>query len=178
MVEIIPKPPKKRPLWQEILFYLGITLVIIVIASFFGLGSLNKKAQKEIQALKEQISTVKTSEEINLKKDLFEKEKKINDFAALLTARQKNSNLFPFLEKICHPKVQFLGLDLTRVTGGYQVSIPGQAESFEALHQQLLIFKQEPKILDMQLSGITVGKEGRVNFSFNLTLTPDIFKFQ
>src|SRR4030042_6822949 len=97
MVEIIPKPPKKRPLVQEMLFYLAILLLVLVIGAYFALGYFEKKEQKTIQNLNEQISAVKTEETIELKDNLLAKEKKINDFSNLLNNHWQVTPLFSFL---------------------------------------------------------------------------------
>ena len=178
MVEIIPKPAPKIPLWQEILFYLGIFLLIATIGSYFGLNYLQKRASGEIQTIEDQISKVKTAEEEALKRELFEKEKKIKDFSVLLDEHQIHSNLFPFLGEICHPKVQFLSLGFSKSGEYYQVNFPAQAESYEVLHQQILILRDEELIKDLKLSGISVGKEGKVNFSLVFSLDPSIFEFK
>ena len=178
MVEIIPKPVAKRPLWQEILFYLGIILIVLTIGGYFGLGYLQEKTSRNIENLKDQISRVKTDEERELKEKLFEKEGKIKDFSILLNGHQVSSSLFPFLGKICHPKVQFLSLDFSKSEKDYLVQIPAQAESYEVLHQQILIFRDEKLIKDAEVSGISIGKEGRVNFDLNLSLDPSIFEFK
>ncbi|PIR02045.1 MAG: hypothetical protein COV63_02195 [Candidatus Nealsonbacteria bacterium CG11_big_fil_rev_8_21_14_0_20_37_68] len=178
MVEIIPKPAPKRPLWLEILFYLGITLIIIVIGAYFGLNYLYKKDTQNIKSLEEQISKVKTPKESALKQKLTEKKTKINDFSALLDGHRIDSNVFSFLGSICHPRVRFLSLNFSKSGEDFKIEIPGEAESYETLHQQLLILKAEKLIKEMKLSGISIGKEGKINFGLSLTLGPEIFKFK
>ena len=58
------------------------------------------------------------------------------------------------------------------------MQISGEAENFVVLNQQLLIFQTDPKISNTSLSQVSLGREGKVGFTFTLTLSPEIFKFQ
>ncbi len=178
MVEIIPKLAPERPLWQEILFYLGIVLLVAAIGAYFGLGYLQKEGTDKIQSLEEQISAVRTAEVTALKKDLSAKEEKINNFSNLLDNHRITTALFPFLGQICHPQVQFLSLEFNASSQGYTVGIPAKAESFRALYQQLLILKDQDLVTKMEVAGIALGKEGGIDFKLDLSLSPKIFKFE
>ena len=178
MVGIIPKPASKVPLWQQIALYSAIILLIAVIASYFGLEYLEKKASENIENLEAQIANVKTEEEMMLRRELFKKEQNVNDFVVALNNHETHSALFLFLEEICHPKVQFLGVGFSTEETGPRVEIPANAESYEAVHQQLMILKDESSIKGFQLEGINIGKDGKIGFNLLLSLDPEIFKFE
>jgi len=179
MVEIIPKPAPKRPFWQEILFYAGILLLALAVGAYFGLGYLEKEGRKNLQNLEEQISAVKTKELTELRQKLEIKEKQINNLSNLLNNHRQTTSLFPFLGKICHPRVQFLSLELQATQEwGYQIKIPARAESFQVLYQQLLLLKEQSLIDKMEVTGISLGKEGGIDFSLTLSLSPELFKFE
>jgi len=178
MAGIIPKPAPKVPLWQQIAFYSAIILLIAVIGSYFGLEYLEKKASEKIENLEVQIANVKTEEEMALRRELFRKEQNINDFIVILNKHEAHSALFLFLERICHPKVQFLGVGFSTEKTGPRVEIPANAESYEVVHQQLMILKDESLIKGFQLGGINIGKDGKIGFNLLLSLDPEIFKFK
>jgi len=52
----------------------------------------------------------------------------------------------------------------------------GQTENFSTLEQQISILKLKKEIKDINLSSISIGKEGKVDFTLNLSLDPAIFK--
>jgi len=178
MVEIIPKAKPKMPMWQEVLFYLSILTAVIMIGGYFGLNHFNKEVLQESADLSQQISDAKTPEESALRSEIFEKSKKVNDFANIINDHQITSKLFPFLGKICHPKVQFLSLNFSKVENGYSVEIPAQAESYKALHQQILILMGNKTIENLEISGISMAREGGISFNFSLTIPLEIFKFE
>jgi len=174
MVEIIPKPKAKTPPWFNILFYFSISLLIIAILSFFILNQLQKKATFNLQNLDELLKNTKTQERINLEKELINYQKKTDDFSYLVKNHNLTSKLFDFLENITHPAVYFSSLSFSSENG--IVVLRGGTENFQTLGQQLSIFKTEPLIKEVNLSEVSIGREGKINFTFTLSLLSEIFK--
>ena len=178
MGEIIPKPTLKTPLWQQIMLSVSIFIIIASVCGYFGLNYLQNKKTKEIKGIEDQISLIKSSEGVELRKELFEKEKKVDDFKYFFEKHNIYSNLFPFLGSICHPKVRFITFGFMKDESGYDVNISAEAESYEALHQQVIIFKAEDIIEDIDVSSISIAKEGGISFNANLSLNSELFKFE
>ena len=175
MVEIIPKPTPKLPFkWLNILFYFSLILVLFSIFSFFLIDHFQRKAFQTLEDLESTLAREKTPEEVALEKEIFGYQKKINDFSILLESYQPPLNFFPVLEKNSHPKVQFTDFSLN--PKNLQAILSGKTESFQTLDQQLSIFKKENLIKDVNLSKLFIGKEGEVEFTLNLSLSPAIFK--
>lgn len=174
MVEIIPKPAPKLPLWQNLLLYFAIALFLLSLSSYFILSSSLKKASQELQNLEETLAKEKTPAEIALETEILGYQRKIKDFAELLKEHKNPSKFFEFLEGICHPKVWFSKISLSPEDS--QAEVSGEAETFQVLGQQLLILKNQVLIRNLNLSKIAIGKEGKVNFILNFTLDPAIFK--
>lgn len=173
-IDIIPKPPEEEPILLNILFYISIGLLISAILIYFLLGYLQRNVNEILEERKSQLQIIQTPEEQELEKDVLRYQKKIDDFAIIFRRHKTNSNVFPFLEEITHPEVRFSDFSLTKPS----VTLSGIAESFTVMDQQLSIFRENPKILDTNLSQILLDKDGRISFNFTLTLSPEIFKFK
>lgn len=173
-IEIIPKKTEAKLPAVNILFYLSLILLIIFVLSYFVLGYFQKKSAKTLQNIEDIISQKETSEAKALKKKIFGYQEKIEVVASLLTSHQLSRNFFTRLEDLSCPKVFFSNLDLD--VGKSQVSLSGQTESFEALGQQLLIFKKGEFIKDVNLTKVSIGKEGEIEFTIELSFDPQIFK--
>ena len=174
MVEIIPKPAAKIPLWLNILFYFSIILLIGLISSYFVFNHFIKKSETALQNLEESLAKEKTSETQLLEKEILSYQKKIEDVDKLLTEHKLTSKVFEFLEKISHPKIQFSKFDFNLT--GSQARVSGVTENFQTLGQQLLLLKKESLIKEVNLSEISLGKGEEVSFSLLLLLDPQIFK--
>ena len=174
MIEIIPKPAAKLPLWQNILFYFSIAVLIASFLSYFVLDNFIKNSQKILQELGETLAREKTGSQLLLEEEVFNYQKKIADFSQLLQSHLFTSKTLGLLERNSHPKIWFSQYNLDSTKG--ILALSGEAEDFSVLGQQLLIFKKEPLIKGLDLSNISVGKKGRVEFTLNLSLAPQLFR--
>jgi len=172
-MEIIPKPIEKIPIWQRILAYLSILILLVLIVASFILISLEKEAKIALQNLDEKIFKARTSEIISLEKEILTYQKKIKDFSQLIGEHLFPSKLFPFLEEKTHQKISFSKIDITPRDS--KISLLGQTESFSTLGQQLSIF-QDSLIKDLSLLGVSISKEGKIEFSLEISFDPKILK--
>lgn len=174
MVEIIPKPAKKILPRQNLLFYLSLGLATAAVLGFFVLGNFESKALTTLQNLEDEVAQIGTIEERAIETKVFDYDKKINNFSILLENHQKSTNFFKFLEEISHPQVWFSNVILNLET--FQAVISGQTPNFQTLGQQLLIFQDQDSIEEINLSSLSLSKEGRAEFTFQLSLDSQIFK--
>jgi len=173
-IEIIPKPVRKASPLQNILFYFAIGLLLLSIGAYFVLGYFVKKSELTLQDLEETLAREKTEEETILEKEVFGYERKVEDFSTLIGQHTYASKFFNFFESLCHPKVWFSEINLDIINHGLILS--GKTETFLILDQQFLIFQQEGLIKETILTKLSIGGEGLVNFTFDLTLNPIIVK--
>lgn len=174
MIEIIPKPAQKLPLWLNILFYFSMALLLAAILVYFIFSHSLEKSETSLKNLEETLSQEKTNEEIALESEAFGYQKKIKDFSKLLAQHLSPSNFFDFIEENCHPKIWFSQISLNPQTA--QVTLSGEAEDFSAVGQQLFILKSNPSVKKVALAQISIGKRGRVDFNLNLSLDPSVLK--
>ena len=173
VIEIIPKKEAEVPSWQNFLLYFCIALFAISIIGYFTLNYFVKKSEQNLQEINELINKAKSPERITLESELKSLRDKIDDFAPLILNHKKSSNFFSFLEKNTHPKVFFTDLNLD--TEGSRVELSGQADDFQTLGQQFLIFQKAGFLQDLKMTKIEINKEGKIEFSFTLFLNQKIF---
>lgn len=172
-IEVIPKPKTRKITWST-----GLLMFCLVV--FLGLGGSLlyfyfsiKNFQQEIEINAGKIRALETSNK-PLREELLAYEQKINNFATLLSGHKKIENIFAFLEEKCHPQVRFKTFDWNSKSAELLVS--AQAETFVALEQQIIILRAESLITKLSLSGLSLSKEGEINFSLRLTFDPQILK--
>lgn len=176
MVEIIPKPIEEKPLWQKILFYFSILLLVGVISGYFYLFYLQKKADKDLAELNQKISEGQTPERLALEEETLDWNNKLQDFAPFLTQHILNTQFFDFLEQKTHSRIFFNKINLN--SKNYSVLLSGKADSFVTLGQQLLIFEKEQLIENFTVKDVSLNKEGQIEFSLELSLSSQIFKYK
>lgn len=177
-IEIAQKPKISKMSFANIFFYLVLVLLLALLISYVILIIYQKRMQNELADIKKSLE--KTPEEKTLEEEIFGSEKnigyqqKIKDFNTLFNAHKLPLNLLNFLEGNTHPRILFskFNLDLEKNL----LNMSGSADTFEILGQQALIFKNQDFIKNINLSRVSLGQEGKINFDFQLTLDPKIFK--
>jgi len=175
VIEVIPKREIKGPSWQNYLLYFIIVLLILAIIGYFVLDHFVKKSDQKLKEVEGKIEETKSPEKRALEDRLKSLSAKIDDFTPLLLGHKKSSNLFVFLEENTHPKVFFNKLDFDAKAN--HIKISGQTDNFFTLGQQLLIFRNSEFVQNLKLSEIKISKEGKVEFTFDFSLTPNLFNF-
>lgn len=176
-IDIIPKPgaiAKREVSYSQVLSYVLIILLLFAFLGYFSLNVMVKKSQQKLEEVKSAVSKTETKEVQELEDKIIRAKEKIGLFSKLLDSRKKSSNFFNFLKENCHSKASFSELKLDLERG--EVVISGQAESFRVLGEQMLIFKNSELIQSVNLSTVSIEREGGIGFELNLSLDPRIFK--
>lgn len=174
MVEIIPKPVEKKFNWQDIIFDFLLFLILASLLAYFILSNSLKKAETNLRNLEEALAKEKTAEEIALEKEVFDYQRKIEDFSKLINLHLFPSKFFEFIEKNSHPKIWFSKLNLNPPKK--EAELAGQTENFIILGQQLQIFRSHPLARNLDLVKINLGKEGKIDFELKITFDSQLFK--
>lgn len=172
-IEIIPKKKEAAPPWQIIIFSILILLLLLAIVFYFFLLNQEKKYQTKINELKTIIEKEREKEEAKIK-ELSEIKEKISIFSKLTEDHFFISKVFEILSQNTHPKVFYKTFDLSPEKN--KISLLGETDNFFILGQQVLILKENPLIQEIKISKISKTKEGKVEFGFDLILSPEIFK--
>jgi hypothetical protein len=173
MVQIIPKVEKK-PLNLQIIFLIfSIAVLFFSFFLFIYFKISEKGTNEEIAILNEKISSLKTPEIDSLEKEVLKYQDKISNFSKILGGHLFSSKFFPALEENTLKKISFSRINLDFKNS--KCILSGKAPDFYTLQQQLDIFKGV-KSFQTNLSRIFLGKEGTVEFEFEIIFDKSIVK--
>jgi Tfp pilus assembly protein PilN len=176
MVEIIPKQTQERPVILNILTYGVVALVLIVGGVFLYLWQEQTKVTAVLHQLEIQVAAGKTKEELQLERFIFGIRDRLHDFETLIQERKDPNTVFVFLETVTHPQVFFSKAHAEPFA--YTIELTGEAVSFRALDEQMVLLRAQEQIQGVQMSNITIGKTGRVKFNLDIIFQPTFFKKQ
>ncbi len=171
-IEIIPKPKFGETPWTKVILYVCLAIIIVFFLSYFFLTSSKRKLEADLIELKTKLERI--PEERILEDEVFKYQRKIEDFAVLLNLHQLPLNFFILLEENTHPEIWFFEFELSLENNS--LVLLGQAGNFEILGQQMLIFQKQESIKNMNLSNVSIDKQGKIEFELQLTFDPKIFK--
>lgn len=110
--------------------------------------------------------------------DLVRIDKRLNQARTLLQKHVSPSAIFYFLSTITLERVQFDSMDYTLQTdGSASIVLTGSGDSFSSIALQSDQFGSSKVLRDVIFSGITVGDNGKVNFSVNATVDPQLISY-
>jgi hypothetical protein len=138
------------------------------------LGNFVKNSSSVLKELESRLSKGNTEEQQKLEDRVLGYQKKIKDFSELIKNYKQTAGIFDFIRDNSHPKVWFYKIDFSLL--GARTLISGEAEDFQAIEQQLLIFRKSPLIKSVNISNVLTGKEGKIDFTFIVLFKEDILK--
>ena len=170
-IEVVSKVKIKAPRWASILFIVGFVALIFLLASYVYFGQASQTLSAGIQE-KEDLLRLTLAEQ-TLEEKMRIQERKINQFDNLLADHRKTINLFEFLEQRSHPLIWISEFGFN--TSRNMINISGEAQSFVALGQQILVLKGDSLIKTVQVADISLAATGKITFALQLVFDPEIF---
>jgi hypothetical protein len=173
-IETIPHPePKESYFLRNFLLFLGIIFLILSLASYFLIFSLEKNSSQTLAEYQEKVNIAKKKAETQ-GSEIKNWKEKIEDYKYILSLHKINSGALTLLEKTVHPKLWFSSLDLAQSKN--QLKVGGFTPTFLVLAEQAEIFRNEKQIDRVDLIQVSQEKTGMTKFEFNLLLNPIIFQ--
>lgn len=170
MVGITPEENLQDSKVSKILLYSAVFFLVLSGGAYFILDSLLQKSEEELASLETDLEVFSSPENIALEKEITDGKNSINNFAQIIDGHLIASKGFKVIEEATHPQVWFKSFNFSPKEGSFGLS--GEADSFEALGQQMIILKEKAEIINISLSGVSINKGGRIDFSLAASLTP------
>lgn len=163
-------------------FYFSIVLVIFAISSlaYLGIYSYNtfflKKqlgaAEKKNADIQREIDNSATAEDLSATIVAITKGKSVR---SILSAHYYGSNIYELLEKLSIKNISYNKFS-QKIIGdnAIDVSVSGEADSYNTLAKQLIVFKKSKEIKGIVFKEASMGKDAKVPFSVILTFDQNI----
>ncbi len=174
MPNIIPKPKKEIPKYQDILFYCSLVLLFATLSCYFVFAHSQNKIIKQLQAKQLELSEIGTPEQREIEKQVLLYESKIKDFGILLDNHKYTSVFLKKIEKLTYKDTNFTNLSLNILE--QSAVLQGRASSFNDLGEQLKVFEKQNNIIEsVNMTNMSMDKDGTVSFVFDLKIKPEAF---
>lgn len=156
--------PKIKPnLWSK----LGIILLVLTIVASGGLFIWKGSLAKEKASLQEEFKNTVLNRDASLESELAGLDTLINSFVSVFKNQRNWSGLFGVIEKRTVQSVTFTSFNGSSQTGTF--TLGGLAPDFNALAQQAKFLEEDDNIKRVEISNISVNKEGRITFNLSVT---------
>jgi len=172
--ELIPKERVKASSIINKLFLLSLILLIILGGVYAFLKYKNHSIQSKIKDAENQIVKINSEKDSGTEKYIFDAQKKISDFSKVFKNHKIASNFLAFINESSNKEVKFLELNFNTKTNN--VSLRGETENFDTLGKQILNLQKSDLVKGLDMSNISLNKEGKVDFTIIFSLDSKIFK--
>lgn len=155
----------------NLLAIIGIVIFVLSIILAVSVFLYQKTLVKKIQLSNEKLLSVKGSLDPEFINELISLDKKLKSASALLSSHQTISPIFSLLESKTLEKIRFKSFKYS-IDDNNQIdlSIIGEADSFNAIALQSDIFGASDKISDPVFRNFVINDDGNVNFDFSGTV--------
>lgn len=173
---IIPKPKLSLPFWANPL--VGISgAILLLMVGLFGFYYFQASSwQAKVNAKKGDYIALGTPENRAIEERADKIAEQLEKFSQAFASHRTSYVFFDFLKSNCHPNVSFSSLTL--VPGSGKVSLAGQTNNYKSLGEQIVVLKDIKELSVLEISDITLDKEGKVTFKLSFTIDPSFFKNQ
>jgi len=169
MVQVIPRiSTKKKTNLKQLVPWLSVLLIVVVFLLYFIFSHQISRANISLEKSRTALSQAQTQSETELERKILIFRSKMKDVILLLQKRERTSRFFEFLEALVHPNVYFSSFSYDNENR--RIELEGKADDFVSLGQQILVFQQQPLIQKVKLLGASLGEEGKIKFSLELSL--------
>ena len=153
--------------------YVSLAIFVITAAAYGGLLVVNRAQYETRLQLIDEIKLKQEDLQPRVLDQIFSFDQRLEQIEAVLKGHTIPSNLFVFLERNTHPRVQFTNLNLGE---GDRITMAGQAESYAVLARQIAFFESDPDVRRLEFGGLSRGENKRVSFSISLAFVPSFLK--
>ncbi len=155
---------------------LSIAFLILVILTCFGLWGYKESLADEKTDLENQLAQLNGQRDLELEADFAELKEGIEDLKKVLKNSVYPSRLFEMLEELTLSQVQFtsLDVDLTQAV----LSLNAELIDYTTLAKQMIVFKEDERIEELDVSGISLDMTGQIKSAFDLELKLDFLRPQ
>ncbi len=175
-LNIIYQLRDKKNWWVDVVFYFVISSLLATIICYVIFVIQIYIQNEKIKEVQVALTTVGTDQQKEMEKQVFEYQKKINDFSTLINDHKIASNIFAFIEKYTLPNVWFSRFSVDEKQPGIVLS--GETDDIETVSRQISTFEATEYVKKIDLLNSQKGSTEKINFNISLSLDSKIFIFE
>ena len=153
---------------KSILMIFSIGFLIVVILISLGLWGYQANLIKEKTSLIERIGNLQNQRNNDLEVNFIELGKRIEGFERTLEHRIYFSKIFEMIEELTLPQVQFADTNIDLSENKFNLKI--EADSYSTLANQVIVFEEDLRIKNVELSKTGLSTYGQVTSELTLEL--------
>ena len=180
-ISLIPKDYKKEKANFSLKFIfskigiLAVALVILSLLTYGGLSFYSKSLNNKLNTIQDQLKNLNDQRDSKFEKEVGAIDEALKNLKIILANHLYWSNLFSGFEDIIVPKVSFSGFNGNlEQDGSVNLVLDGKTAGYTYLAKQMISFSQNKLVSHVDVSEISLGTEGGIQFGLNIKFLKDI----
>lgn len=154
--------------------FLAFIILLASLAMLAGVHLYKQQIDRNIIKLQDKIVEQKSEFEPALIEELILIGREIDSVKELFKNHRTATPIFEFLEENTLEETSFNQFNLSQD----KLSLQGETKNFRKLAEQILLFKSNPLVRDLDFERLVLGPSGRVGFNFGISLNPEILFYK
>lgn len=162
--------------WMNAIFYFACVLLIVTIFCYCIFAFKVYLQSQKINELDKKLAVYGTDQQKESEKKVLDYKKKIDDFTTIINSHKISLNVFSFIEEKTLPDIWFSSINVSEVKD--EINLSGESKNMETLSRQIKTFEESKDyIKDINVLNSQVEQQGKIIFTLNLSLNPNIFTY-
>jgi hypothetical protein len=158
-------------------FIATLVFVLTLILSV-GVFAYDRYLLSSIGTMGDQLTSARATMQPDTINELVTADKRLQGTRLLLAQHTALSPFFDFLESATLKNVRYTEFLYTADSGGYEVSMQGQARSYQDVASQSDAFNRSGVFRDPVFSNLDLDAKGNVTFAFHATIDPSLVSYE
>lgn len=177
-INLVPKEYRKKTLKFSGIFSKigGIFLILLILSLllFGGLFIYKKSLNKELSDFKKEILILDQKRNPELEEKIVNLDKKLEILESIFNNHLYWSELFTRIENLVLKKAYFSKVRIGFLETDLAINLSGNALTYTILAQQMLSFQEDSSVKSVQVSDISLGSEGGIDFNLQIIFSKNI----
>ena len=177
-INLIPKEYKGRGLDFANIFSKtgGIALILFILSLLIygGLFFYSQALDKKLESVKQEITTLDSKRDSTTESAIDTADKKLELIEGLFKDHFYWSKLFSEIEKAVVPQVYFSESKFNFAEEKVNLLLSGSAKGYTAVAQQMVSFKENSSVEEIEVSNIRLNDSGGVEFDLAIVFSKSI----
>jgi len=152
--------------------FAGIFFLIISLAVYAGLYTINRSQETTQQQLTQQIQQKEDDLRPKVLDQIFSLQKKIASVSGILGTHGFSVNTFALVERDTHPRVSFESYAFSPKQ--LTILMKGVADDFGVLAKQISFLEGDQQVDKVEFGGVSLREDGRVTFDLTIYLVRSV----
>ncbi|MEX1064192.1 MAG: hypothetical protein WD898_03745 [Candidatus Paceibacterota bacterium] len=177
-LQLLPETRKKIEVkvpGQNRLLIMGVIVIVVVLALYFGLTFYKQSLESSIATLDTQLFELERSRDRELETNILNVQQQLSVVNPLLKSHLIWSDAFERIQNLTQPQVQYKSLNAE--FNSRTIFINAVAANYTTVARQIAAFYSDDSIVDLDLSEARSLPSG-VDFSIEVTFDPTKFLIQ